>query len=115
MTRQSPLKPLLTLALLLSFSMGCTKTVYVPTPVYPPSCDPGPAPSFPQVQSTRCGEQVCLSPSDTTAIWLYGRQVVRYIERVNVCLPKTAAHEALSGYEWSTKETMARAFEGWGF
>ncbi len=115
MTRLSPLKPLLMLTLLLNFSTACTKTVHVPTPVYPPRCDVGQPPDFPPIQTQRCGDNVCLTPQDATEIWLYVRNVDRFIERVVVCNPPSVARTALAGYTLSVKETLEAAFQGWGF
>lgn len=87
------------LAWLAIFSTSCHSPVAVAQPVPAPTCDPGPRPLPPTVQSFPCasseGEWVCVPPKDAAAIWKFGRDVDRYAERVQVCLDASSANPAM--------------------
>jgi hypothetical protein len=49
-----------------------------------PLRDPGPVPSAPS--AFVCGDQVCLSPADASAMWLWIRDAARAIQLAQTCV-----------------------------
>jgi hypothetical protein len=86
MTRPARLALPVTLALLLTCSTACTRTVQVPVVVPAPACPLPPMPPFPRVSASACAEHVCLTPGDATAIWLWARDTRRWMDLAQVCL-----------------------------
>jgi hypothetical protein len=82
------LLPLLAMTLLLPLtsSTACIKEVPVATPATP--CNLGPFPTFPSLSASACpdSDQVCMSPDDAAAIWLWARDTSRWAEHATVCL-----------------------------
>ncbi len=82
--------PRLALALSLTSSTACAKDV----PVLAPSPPPCPLPhleDFPTLTTVGCGDQVCVPADQAAQLWLWIRDVQRWVTQASVCLDNRAA------------------------
>jgi hypothetical protein len=64
----------------------------VPEPVFPEPvvCPAGPLPPFPELHARPCGADVCLTPDDAAAIWLWRQRTERWADTMTACLDAAA-------------------------